>query len=115
MPHYAVLIRECVRLYGGSKTDYAKAAGISSSVLSRILSAKHVPSTDLCLRLAACCGMPPSLLLQAAGHGETALLIERLYGQPKVTQAPAHTNGQPSGAEYALLESWRTLDSGEAK
>jgi hypothetical protein len=64
-----------------SLDDAAEPLGITGSRVSRIRKGEHAPDVITCLRLAKAGGFPPGAVLRAAGKGETADLLEELYGK----------------------------------
>jgi transcriptional regulator with XRE-family HTH domain len=108
METFSGLVLELVSDFGGSRTDFAKAVGVSPSTLSHFLGgrASHPPSTEVCLRIALASRVPPTRVLRAAGRTQIAELIEQLYGA--AAKFRQHVNVTPH--EYTHLEQWRKLD-----
>jgi transcriptional regulator with XRE-family HTH domain len=102
---FAELMRVIVDGYGGSKKAFAREADISPSALSRLLKGGRPPAPEVCLQIAKVGGVSPSIVLRAAGHEETAALLESLYG-PARPGAPS----EYTAAERSLLLLIRQLD-----
>jgi transcriptional regulator with XRE-family HTH domain len=110
MPAFRELLRELVTQFGGTKQDLAKAIGITASTLSHFLRdhSTHVPSTEVCLRLAAVTGASASKVLRAAGKGDVADLIEDLFGVP-ATRRQTFLGIRLTPHEQKHVETLRTL------
>lgn len=52
---------------GWSQADLARASGITSGGMSRLLSEQRVPSSDTCLGIARAFDIPPETVLRKAG------------------------------------------------
>jgi transcriptional regulator with XRE-family HTH domain len=102
---FAALMRLVIEQYEGSKTEFAREAGITPSAVSRLLAGAFPPPCDVCLRIAKAAHIPPSRVLKAAGHEHTAALLEELYGAPRVAPRAFST-----AEERWLVEEWRALD-----
>jgi len=63
----------------GINAALAAAVGLSQSALVRGLKDRRV-SVETLLRLAEVTGQPPARFLELAGKGDTARLIERMFG-----------------------------------
>jgi hypothetical protein len=98
------LIRALVEGFAGTKREFAREATIAPSVLSRLLGGGRPPVTDVCLRIARTGGVSASVVLRTAGHGDTADLIERLYGRARVVQVKG------TAADRALFNEIQALD-----
>jgi hypothetical protein len=83
----------------GTKQAVAHAMGLSASAYTRGVERGSF-STENLLRLAQATGDGPSVVLRAAGKGESAALIEALYGQ---------NADDISGEERELLTAWRLV------
>lgn len=111
---FALLIRALVKQHGGTKTEFAKAVGLTPSALSHLASnASAQASIEVCLRIARAGNISASRVLQAAGKGHVADLIERLYG-PAARFARTHAQAV-SARDRALLDEWRTLGVAEQR
>lgn len=89
----------------GSQTALGKAIGVSASRLSRVMSGEeHSLEVLNCLKLADVTGRSPSVVLRAAGKGDVADLIEKLYGKARPAGEPAIP---PIDREH--LEKWQRL------
>lgn len=81
----------------------AKAIGVNASRLSRALNGDSYPFDALrCLRMAHATGRNATQILRAAGKGELADLIERLYGDASKKSMNAE--------QSALLENFNRAD-----
>jgi hypothetical protein len=80
-PHlYSLVVQAAEK--NGSMTALAKLIGISISALTRGAKSGLI-STDTLLGVAEHGGIDPTILLAAAGKGDTAKRIARLYGKQK--------------------------------
>ena len=82
---FAKLLDELVKEYGASKGEFAAAANLTQTQLSRLLrpSSQHrayAPDVRTCLRIAQITRCNGSKVLRAAGLSDIADLIEDLYG-----------------------------------
>jgi transcriptional regulator with XRE-family HTH domain len=102
MAGFRQLVREAVRLYGGTKQDLARRIGVTPPELSRMLNGPKLADIPTCLRLANATDQNPSALLHAAEHGEAVTLIETLYGSAAVRRTLTPDEG-------VLLANWRVL------
>jgi transcriptional regulator with XRE-family HTH domain len=102
---FADLLRVILAGYAGTKTEFAREAGIGPSIVSRLLGGGLPPVPDVCLRIARAGGVSASVVLRTAGHARTADVIEQLYG-------PARRGVRPEGtaADRALFTQIRSLD-----
>jgi hypothetical protein len=80
---YPIVMRAAKRL--GSATALAEAAGLTVSAMLRCAKGHNrlTLGAESCLSIAEVSGENPSALLRAAGKGEVADRIERLYGPPR--------------------------------
>jgi len=113
---FAKLLAELVRDYGSTKAEFAAAAKLNSSQLSRLLrpslqsAQRHHAHADVvtCLRIAKISNCSGSKVLRAAGLSDVADLIEDLYGEA----AERRLNNaviQPTQNESRHLVEWRQL------
>lgn len=87
----------------GSKRAVAKELKLTEGRLGRILNeVDKTISVKSALRLSELSGLPPSRVLRAAGKGDIAELIEKLYA---VGRAPV------SPSERELLTQWESLNT----
>lgn len=100
---FAELLNGFVRRFG-SQTALGKAIDISASRLSRVMAGQHSLEVVNCLRLAEVTGESPSVVLRAAGKGDVADLIERMYGAARPALAPSL-----SPAQRDLIDDWQAL------
>jgi len=105
------LIEECLREHGGKKQDYARAIGVSPTMLSQILAGVYrTPALELCLRVAVKCGRPIDDVLRAAGLDHVIELFDILY-PPEVR----HALRKLTPRERTLIAAFRALDSEQAQ
>lgn len=78
----------------------ARGIGLTEGRLGRVLSGEHSLSVESCLRFAQLSGESPSRVLRAAGKGEIASLIEKLYNVSDKALSPT---------ESAMLAHFRAL------
>lgn len=92
-----------------TKKELADAIGISASRLSRALQneGQYTFNVENCLRLADVSGESASDVLRAAGKGEIADLLERLYGGARPAALPSE--------ERELVNRWRHLQADDQK
>jgi plasmid maintenance system antidote protein VapI len=104
------LLRELVKRHR-NQTALAQAMGIDRSRISKILKGVEYPTLEVqnCLRLADVTGESPMEILTAAGKGDVADLIERLYGQAK----PASETARLTHGERDHLNLWRSISAPE--
>lgn len=88
----------------GAAQPIAEELDISLSALLRGVQVGTL-STENCLRLAEAYALRPSEVLQVAGKGEIATLIEGLYGKPIPTTILA--------SDRRRLDRWRALDAAD--
>lgn len=88
----------------GSQTALALAIGVSPSRMSRLLGGTYSLEVLNCLRLADVSGESPSVVLRAAGKGDIADLLERLYGKDSRGISLKH---------HRVIELWDRLASGD--
>jgi hypothetical protein len=76
------LVDDLKRRYG-SDAKIGDAIGITGGAMRRQITTTGTLGIETLLRLSLASGHPPSDVLRLAGKGETATLIERLYGPPR--------------------------------
>jgi transcriptional regulator with XRE-family HTH domain len=101
---FSRLLQKLVGTYGGTKQDLATAIGVTPSRFSHLLSRSAEPTVDMCLKLASVTGASATDVLRAAGKGETAALIEELFGKATRTVEPLLTPKEIRHMSY-----WRLL------
>ncbi len=88
-----------------NKTRIAEALGLTVSAFDRGVKRGTLSEVN-CLMLAEAADLNPSEVLRAAGKGETAAIIERLYGSgaaPPLTALDRELLSLPPGAKRQLL------------
>lgn len=106
----AKLLAELRATYGGSQQEYADAIGITRPHLSHLLSGQPqyaTASVEVCLQIAKVSKTSASRVLRAAGKGDVADLLERLYGGPALVRT---SDPSVSDAERRLLAKLKSLD-----
>lgn len=84
---FAKLLQDLIKIYGGTKSEFAAAVGLTPFGLSRYLTTRNatypVP-LRLCLRIARVCEVSASKVLRIGGCADIADEIEALYGAAAV-------------------------------
>jgi hypothetical protein len=97
------LLESLVRRYG-TRDALGRTIQMSGSRVGRAIDGQYTFNIENCLKLAAATGESPSAVLRAAGKGEVAALIERLYGDKRPMMG---------ASDRELMERWNLLDPNE--
>lgn len=109
--NFSQLLTALVTQYGGTKRQFAKAAGISPSQLSHLLRPGRYtppPGIETCLKIARAAHCSASRVLRAGGKDAIADLIEELYGEAAQRRADFRST-RVAPHEEAHLSEWRLL------
>lgn len=87
MSEFRKFVDRLIEVYGTADA-IAVMIGLTPSAFSRGVNKAGTLSVDKLLLLAEGVGESPSRVLRLAGKGETAALIERLYGVPARPMSP---------------------------
>jgi plasmid maintenance system antidote protein VapI len=90
--------------FGGKKIRLAEAIELTPSRLTRVIEGEFSLNEKNCLRLALASGLPAKEVLEAAGKGDIAELIERAYGK---------SDEAITSKERDHLNLWRAIGAAE--
>jgi transcriptional regulator with XRE-family HTH domain len=102
--HFANLVARLAREHGGLKQDFARALGISPTVLSQLIAGVYKePSVELCMRIALVGRVSLRKVLLAAGRPALAAMYTQLRPFEIVDAIELNTSTEHT-ADWASLD-----------